>query len=136
MTVDKTTFEYEGGVYKVGRETIRARMNAERVRVLTVKDSTDQGYLTFGRMFIQLIANTVHVSGEHKLVIIDTDIEGPEDQISDAWEAFLNIDPTGWEDDFWTAYFWANPSLNKWVATPAALNELIETDEKKDGSPD
>lgn len=135
MTVDKTTFEYEGGMYKVGRETIRARMNALRVRDLTIKESTDTRFLTYGRMFLQLIANTVYVSGEHSLPVVDTSLEGPDAEIVQAWNDFLTIDPTGWEDDFWTAYFWANPDLNKWVATPNALNELEETDEKKDGLP-
>jgi hypothetical protein len=136
VTEDKTTFEYEGGVYKVGRETIRARMNTLRVRDLTIKDSIDTRFLTYGRMFLQLIANTTHVDGEHTLPVVDTSLEGPDTVISEAWEAFLVIDPTGWEDDFWAAYFWANPTLNKWVATPAALNELLETDEKKDGLTD
>lgn len=130
-----TTFEYEGGVYEVGRDTIRARMTSARVRQLTIQDSKDPDVDRYFRMFHQLINNTRHVSGEHSLPLVDLDVMKASDPIiTDTWEAFLLIDPYGWENSFWEAWWNANPSVNRWAATPTAFLELLETEEKKTGT--
>lgn len=132
-----TTFEFEGGVYDVGRESIRGSMTAARTRALTIGKSEDMDFNRYYKMFHQLLSNVTHVSGAKSIPLVDVDPITTNDQtIRDGWEWFLGVDPFGWENNFWNAWWNANPSVNQWAATPAAYAELLDTEEKKTGTPD
>lgn len=132
-----TTFEYEGGTYEVLHDSIRRRLTAARVQDLTIGKTTDADALRYFRMFHTLLSTVQHVEGAHSLPLVDIDPMAAGDAaIIEAWQQFLDFDPFGWENDFWNAWWNANPSVNQWAATPAAYAELLETEEKKSAQTD